>query len=109
MKSLWLLPFVFLTLVGCAHSVHLYQANDSYSFQGKLIESDSEQFVIFWFATETQYVEQAFNKLKAQCPSGRIEGIKTRYSTSLGFFSWTNKIRMRGYCLPVVAARTASP
>jgi len=109
MKLRWLLlPFAFLVLAGCAHSVHLYQANDSHSFQGKLIEANSEQFVIFWLATETQYVEEAFRKLKAQCPNGRIEGINTRYSTSLGFFSWTNKIRMRGYCLPAVSAKVSS-
>ena len=29
---------------------------------------------------------------------GRIEGITTQISTSLGFFSWTNKVLMKGFC-----------
>lgn len=93
-KSLALLSFLFLG--ACAHSVHLYKVDNS-TQTGQLIESQSEQFVVMGFTQDTNYVNQAFDKLKAQC-HGRIEGINTRYSTSLGFFSWTNKIRMRGYC-----------
>jgi len=98
MLTRFLILISFLGLGACAHSVHLYQADNSNSFKGQLIESNSEQKVILGFTQDTLYVEQAFDKLKQQCPSGRIEGINTRYSTSLGFLSWTNKLRMRGYC-----------
>lgn len=101
------LRILFLTLVvlaasGCAHSVHEYHVGDSdYSFskvpESKKIEVMTEQFVILGFVTQTDYVNQAYDQLKAQCP-GVITGIQTRYSTSLGFFSWTNKIKMVGYC-----------
>lgn len=86
-------------LSACAHSVHLYQADHLEGQKGQLIESLSEQKVILGFTKDTLYADQAFDQLKAKCPNGRVEGINTRYSTSLGFFSWTNKIRMRGYCV----------
>lgn len=88
-----------LVLSGCAHSVHQYSVNSSDSRTGRLVTANSEQFVVLGFVSDTKYVDQAFDRLKSQCPNGRIDGINTRYSTSLGFFSWTNKILMRGYCL----------
>ncbi len=98
LKKLSLL-FAFSVLSACAHSVHLYQATDQNGGSGQLIEAMTQQKVILGFAQETNYVNQAYDQLKQQCPKGRVEGINTRYSTSLGFFSWTNKIRMRGYCI----------
>lgn len=94
-----LLLFVASLLSACAHSLHLYQADNQDGQKGQLIEALTEQKVILGFTQDTNYVNQAFDQLKQQCQSGRVEGINTRYSTSLGFFSWTNKIRMRGYCV----------
>lgn len=99
MMRVILLLFVASLLSACAHSVHLYQADNQESSKGQLIEALTEQKVILGFTQETQYVNQAYEQLKQQCLNGRVEGINTRYSTSLGFFSWTNKIRMRGYCV----------
>lgn len=101
-RRILLTALVTLFAVGCAHSVHEYHVGDhDYSFskvpESKKIESMTEQFVIMGFVTQTDYVNEAYDKLKAQCP-GVITGIQTRYSTSLGFFSWTNKIKMVGYC-----------
>ncbi len=92
---IFILPFF---LVSCAHSLHVYQADNSPNFNGQLIEAQTEQRVIMGFVGDTKYVDAAYNDLKQKCNGGRVEGINTRYSTSLGFFSWTNKIRMRGYC-----------
>lgn len=96
-KLSFLLVICFLS--ACAHSVHLYHADNIQGGLGQLIEAQTEQKVIMGFTQDTNYVNQAFDQLKQQCSSGRVEGINTRYSTSLGFFSWTNKIRMRGYCV----------
>lgn len=99
MKKLF--PFIFLILSACAHSIHQSHTSDFKDMKpnAKAIESSSEQFSIMGFNTETAYVEKAFLDLKKQC-KGRITGITTKYSTSLGFFSWTNKIKMNGYCVP---------
>lgn len=94
-----LLPF--LLFVSCAHSYH--QAASDFSLNSKLnkgevVKSKSEQFVIFGFTTNTNYVEKAYSELESQC-QGVISPITTKYYTSLGFFSWTNKIELDGICL----------
>jgi hypothetical protein len=66
---------------------------------GKMIEARSEQFTIMGFTMDTNYVEQARESLMNQCANGQIEGISTQFSTSHGFFSWRNKILMKGICI----------
>ncbi|MCB0412337.1 MAG: hypothetical protein KDD22_07415 [Bdellovibrionales bacterium] len=99
--------FLFTLVVGlasCTHSLHIAQVGDfSPTFkplnQGRVISSKSEQFVVMGFVTDTNYVDQAYNDLLSQCSRGRIQGVVTQYSTSHGFFSWTNKIHLQGLCV----------
>lgn len=102
MRLLGLLS-VLIIFAGCAHSIHdvyMSDAGDRYSSleSGKVVRGRAEQFVILGFVTETNYVDVAKNQLIAQCPTGEISSITTQYSTSLGFFSWTNKVLMEGLC-----------
>lgn len=104
-----------LSLINCAHSVHQVHVSDfknenSYYAleQGQMIKAQSEQFVIMGFVQETDYVNQAKNRLINQCPQGQIIGISTQFLTSLGFFSWTNKILMQGLCVKTSSALTKS-
>lgn len=100
LRVLFFLP-VFL-LSQCAHSVHdVYVSSfDEYEDlkMAKLIEGRGEQFTILGFSTQTNYVEDAYQDLISHCPKGEVKGISTQFSTSLGFFSWTNKILMKGHC-----------
>ena len=88
---------------GCAHSIHQVHTSDfSPSAQltsGRMLKASGEQFTILGFVGDTKYVEQAYESLMSQCPDGLITGITTQYSTSFGFFSWTNKILMQGLCI----------
>jgi hypothetical protein len=92
---------LLILLSGCAHSVHEYEVSD-FEFQvGEKVtevKSDGEQQVIMGFAFDTNYVESALNKLKKKCPNQKISGINARYSTSLGFYSWVNKVHLKGFC-----------
>lgn len=98
--SICLIIFYFLFLNACAHSLHEYEAQSvNQNNSGKIITSLGEQSTVMGFVQDTNYVNEAFDRLKRQCSQGRIEGINTRYSTSLGFFSWTNKVHMQGYCI----------
>lgn len=87
---------------GCSHAIHLNHTSDITLLkpieQYDVVSATAEQFTILGWVAQTDYVNEAFDKLQAQCPDGQITGIQTRYSTSHGFFSWTNKIVMRGYC-----------
>lgn len=104
MKALLLALVLASTLTGCSHALHQYHVSDvkPLDIKGrdyKRIFSQKEQFVILGFVRQTDYVNEAYEDLKQQCPQGWVTGINTRYSTSHGFFSWTNKIRMTGFCV----------
>ena len=100
MRTLLLIISLFLT--SCSHSVHLVHSSDHSvklnQSKGKKINVESQQHVIFWFAFDTNYVDEAHEMLKQKCRNGLIKNITTRYSTSHGFFSWHNKINMQGVC-----------
>lgn len=92
-----------LALSGCTHSIHQVYSSGFTPYTafggGNLIRGQSEQFVVLGFVFDTDYVEKARRNLMDQCRSGYIKGITTQYSTSHGFFSWTNKILMQGLCI----------
>ena len=102
--KLIILALTTVLFLGCAHSIHVVHSNPYDQSPGtaepELIEARSEQGVVLGFAFDTDYVDRAYNTLQAKCSKGRIEGITTQFSTSLGFFNWTNKILMRGFCYP---------
>ena len=102
MNKLVLLILLF-TLGSCAHSVHEVHIGDFETQEaftaGKWIKAEAEQHVILGLVYDTDYVNIARNRLIEKCPKGDIQGVTTRYSTSLGFFNWTNKIFMQGLCL----------
>lgn len=96
-------PVLALTLLaGCAHSIHEVHVSDFRPYksasQGRFVTARGEQFVILGITDNTRYVDDAYHRLIANCLGGEISGITTQYSTSLGFFSWTNKILMQGLC-----------
>ena len=92
-----------LLVSGCAHSIHQVHTSDftpaAQVTSGRMLKASSEQFTILGFVGDTNYVDQAYEALMNQCSGGVITGITTQYSTSFGFFSWTNKILMQGLCL----------
>lgn len=99
-----LLSILVLFLASCTHSLHVANVSDfSPTFKeynkGQLVKSRSEQFTVLGFVTNTDYADEAYTKLIASCPGGNIQGIATEYSTSHGFFSWTNTIDMQGLCV----------
>ena len=92
-----------LLLGGCTHSIHMVNIN---GFESKMpaasnanyVEASAEQEVILFFAYDSNYVDEAKQKLEQQC-KGDLAAVSTQYSTSHGFLSWTNKILMKGICV----------
>jgi hypothetical protein len=100
MKKLLLLPLVILA--GCTHSIHMvhsdgFDATNQDIDGAHYVEAVATQDVVFFFAFDTAYVDEARSKLEQQCP-GRLSAVSTQFSTSHGFFHWTNKILMKGLC-----------
>ncbi len=98
--------FMALFLSACAHSIHEVHTSDfspgAAIESGEMVKGSGEQFVVLGFVQQTNYVNQAYHQIMKACPKGTLTGITTQYSTSLGFFSWTNKILMQGLCLPTL-------
>ena len=94
MKYFILAGFSFL-LVSCGSSVHQVHVSDFELVKGKKIEAHAQRKEIL-YGSETNYVNEAYQRLQDQCKQGQIHGITTRYFTDLGFFSWTNYIVMQG-------------
>lgn len=99
-KALLLSPLI--TLAGCTHSIHMVHTDGFGIGETKLqnaqyIEVETAQDVVFFFAKDTNYVDEAKAKLEQACP-GELSAVSTQYSTSHGFFSWTNKIKMKAIC-----------
>jgi hypothetical protein len=101
------LPWLCLPLAatGCWSSVHEYQAAGYASVRREgppiittPIESDATQHVILGITNNTDYVDEAYDRLQEQC-SGEIVGVNTRYSTNLGFLSYTNEVKMQALCV----------
>jgi hypothetical protein len=107
------LSLLALLTTGCAYSVHQVYVSDFQPYkaieQGDIVKGKGEQFVILGFTKETNYVEEARANLMKECPEGTVSGITTQISTSLGFFSWTNKALMQGLCIRSHSAESHPP
>lgn len=100
-KALLLLSAATLLSTGCTHALHQYQAGDVTGNirSARKISALGEQNGFLGFRFNTDYVNTAWNELQSQCTRGTIEGVNTRFSTSHGFFSWNNQVKMTAYCL----------
>jgi len=93
-----------MVLAGCTHSIHVSHMSDvapqtpsAKELNKFIVESLAEQTVFMGFAFDTDYVNEAYQRLLKKCP-GAIAAVNTQYSTSHGFLHWTNKIRMKAVC-----------
>ena len=82
------------------HQVSLLEVTDlAGATRVRPVEVQREQTVIFYFAFDADYADEARRDLLAACPRGRVVNITARHSTDLGFFAHRNKLLLRGYCL----------
>jgi len=102
MKKLILL-LTMVMLSACTSSIHMSQvdvgSDDANKVEiGKVIEIEKSQKNILGFVYDTDYVDLAYKKLLLECPNG-TSMINVEYLTNHGFFSWTDKIRIKAVCL----------
>lgn len=103
MKHTLLFIFLYLStfLMGCTHSVHQSHMGDILPGTQKgarFIKVEAQRKVFLNFKFNTDYVEEARQKLLASC-SKRITGVNTQYITSHRFMGYTDKIRIKALCL----------
>jgi hypothetical protein len=94
------LPLVF---AGCTHSVHQIATggleNIKLGANTRLVEAEAEQHVILYITGNTDYADEAYRALLAQCPDGELQAIEARHSTSHGFLSFTNHLKAQALCV----------
>ena len=99
-RGSWLLA---LLAVGCTHSVHQVSAATAadipFGAHVRQIEAEDEQHVVLYITDNTDFADEAYDKLIAQCPRGEVVAIEARSSTSHGFLSFDNKFKLTGWCL----------
>jgi hypothetical protein len=109
MKTAIKLCLAALLSSGCTYSVHQVALGtfDDLPPNARLrpIEAEGDQKV-FIATGDTDFADEAMQQLAERCPGGQVVGIQARHSTSLGFFVYTNKLKVTGYC--VEAPGTAS-
>lgn len=92
---------VLLGLSACSHSVHQSHMGDFLPGKQKgarYFTVEAQKKVILGFNFNTDYVEEARQKLLAAC-SKQITGVNTQHITSHSFASYTEKIRIKALCL----------
>lgn len=103
---LLVLAAVAVLACGCSYSMHEYQAagyapatqTSGPPRQAVWIHARANQGVVLGVTDNTDYVDEAYQRLLSQCP-GDIVAVNTRYSTKLGFLSYRNTVEMQAFCL----------
>ena len=93
---------LLLGVISCTHSIHISHMSDILPYaqkKGRFIDVEVHRAVFWDFIFDTNYVEEARQKLMNECPDAEITAINTKYITSHGFLSYTDKIRIRALCL----------
>lgn len=101
-KKIILLVLLAFYVVGCTHSIHFSHMSDVLPGKQKgarYIDVEAKRTVFLSFVFNTDFVEEARQKLMAACPNSEITGINTKYITNHGFASYTDKIKIRALCL----------
>ena len=94
--------FAAALLVGCTHSVHQVSvsvAEVSRGAQVRRVVAETKQYIVLYITDNTDFVDEARRELLAQCPRGELVAVETRHSTSHGFLSFDNEVRMTAWCV----------
>jgi hypothetical protein len=89
--------------VGLGKSVHQYVLTETDLPKGRQkvssIEAEADQYVLLGFTDNTDFADEARQRLIDKCPKGRIIGISAKHSTDLGFMAYRNRMRLTGLCV----------
>lgn len=95
------LVLVLFALSACTHSVHQVTLSSFGDLRGGMpVSAEAEQFVVLGFTGDTDFADVAYDRLLQQCPDGVLRNIEARHSTSHGFLSYKNRMKVRAWCVP---------
>jgi hypothetical protein len=101
---------LFVALAGGCASVHQVAVSDFEPLptdqnMRPVMASATQKVVMGIRVDKTDYVEDAWDAIAAQCTEGEVRQITAVHSTRVGFFHWYNDVLMDGVCIggPTVA------
>ncbi|MAA71407.1 MAG: hypothetical protein CL679_06730 [Bermanella sp.] len=86
-----------LMLSGCMslNSVSLTQIP---SDKGQLVSAKAHDWVFLGFTTQNNFVNEAVNNLKQECPNGKLTGVLTKHQTTAYVLVFKREVIASGYC-----------
>lgn len=99
-----------LGLSGCAH-VNSVSTTSIPADRSKPVEAETSKFLFMFINFNNDYVNELTEKLAAQCPDGRVEGVLTKleYVTWFPVFAYSVHVEATGYCVDGAQVRAATP
>ena len=95
------LGLCLLALSACTHSVHQVALSGFGDLRGGYpVSAEAEQFVVLSMTGNTDFADTAYDRLLEQCPDGVLRNIEARHSTSNGFLSYKNRLKVHAWCVP---------
>jgi len=74
------------------------------------VKTEKSKVIFLGFNFDNDFVNDAIDDLKQQCPHGKVTGLLTKDETILyfSFFVWKKQITATGYCVPTTTAMNAT-
>src|SRR6188768_1028866 len=98
MKHAPFIALVAFALTGCTHSVHQVSLSSAEDIprgaRVRAVHAEAEQFVFFYVTDNTDFADEAYEKLLAQCSKDRLVTVEARHNTSHGFLSFENHMKI---------------
>lgn len=96
-------------LTGCSHLASVSTTTVPKD-RSKPVEVEADRLMIFLVNFDNDYVDGLTQKLAAQCPGGRVEGVLTKMEnvTYFPLIAHSVKVTARGYCVQGGSHATAT-
>lgn len=97
MTRLFITLAAILSLSGCMslNSVSLTQIP---SDKGQLVSASAHDWLFLGFTTQNDFVDEAINNLKQECPNGKLTGVLTKHQTTAYVLVFKREVIASGYC-----------
>jgi hypothetical protein len=73
------------------------------------VEASEDNVAFLGLHFDNDFANDLPDKLRAQCPNGRVTGLFTKYETYWYFLVSRRQVVARGYCVPGPPAPAAAP
>ncbi|GEM_PF-981080 len=102
MKSSIFCSAVFLFLSSCA-SINSVSLTPIPSERNKKVRTEKSKIIFLGFNFDNDFVDDAVEDLKKQCPNGQVTGLLTKDENINYFlyFVWKKQITASGFCVSV--------